>query len=235
MQPTSTTRNSAVSADDTRTIILNAALDVFSREGAAGARTEEIARVAGVNKALLYYYFKDKDALLGAVIEHAMAEAFPRFMAAIDAAKTPREQLLAYINQHFDRIAAKPHISRLIQYEILRAAEGGAGHMPLIAERFNLPLLHRIQKIIEDGIRSGDFVQIDARQAALSIVSIVVFYFMTAPVFRLVTGFDPYAPASLAKRKAAVIDFVSHALFTPEPNEKAKKKNQKGKSGERKK
>ena len=225
-------RKPALAIDDTRTTILNAALDVFSREGAAGARTEEIARVAGVNKALLYYYFKDKDALLGSVIEHSMAQAFPRLIAAIDAAKTPREQLLAYINQHFDRIAAKPHISRLIQYEILRAAEGGAGHMPLIAERYNRPLLHRIQTVIEDGIRSGDFVEINTRHAALSIISTVIFYFMTAPVIKLVTGFDPYAPARLAERKAAVIDFVSHALFTPE---KTKKEKQKGKSGERKK
>ena len=235
MRNKSTSNKPEIATDDTRTIILNAALEIFSREGAAGARTEEIARAAGVNKALLYYYFKDKDALLGAVIEHAMGQAFPRLMAAIDTAKTPREQLLTYINQHFDRIAAKPHISRLIQYEILRAAEGEAGHMPLIAKRFNLPLLERIQRIVEDGIRSGDFVEIDARQAALSIVSIVVFYFMTAPVFKLVTGLDPYAPASLSKRKGAVIDFVSHALFTPESREKAKKKNQKGKSGERKK
>ena len=188
-----------------------------------------------MNKALLYYYYKDKDALLGSVIEHSMAQAFPRLIAAIDAAKTPREQLLAYINQHFDRIAAKPHISRLIQYEILRAAEGGAGHMPLIAERYNRPLLHRIQTIIEDGTRTGDFIEIDARHAALSVVSTVIFYFMTAPVVKLVTGFDPYAPARLAERKAAVIDFVSHALFTPELLEKTKKKHKKGKSGERKK
>ncbi len=42
----------------------------FSREGVAGARTDAIARAAGVNKALLYYYFKDKETLYGAVLDH---------------------------------------------------------------------------------------------------------------------------------------------------------------------
>lgn len=223
--------------DSSRTAILNAALDVFSREGAAGARTEEIARVAGVNKALLYYYFKDKDALLGAVLEQVMGQAMPRLMAAMDAAVTPREQLLAYINLHFDSIAAKPHISRLIQYEILRAAEGGGGHMPLIAERFNRPLSLRIEQILQQGMDSGEFIAGNARQVMLSVLGLIVFYFMTAPVFHLVTGIDPYAPARLAERKSAVIDFVSHALFVSslEPSGRAKMKKKKKQKGKKKK
>ena len=43
----------------------------FRREGMAGARTDAIARAGGVNKALLYYYFKDKESLYGAVLDHA--------------------------------------------------------------------------------------------------------------------------------------------------------------------
>src|SRR5947209_18833055 len=95
-------------ADVSRNTILEAALDIFSREGAAGARTESIARAAGVNKALLYYYFKDKDALLAATLEHALIQAAPRLLAAIDAESSPRDQLLAYVSAHFDAIAARP-------------------------------------------------------------------------------------------------------------------------------
>ena len=57
--------------EESRAAILEAAVQEFSREGVAGARTDAIARAAGVNKALLYYYFKDKETLYGAVLDQA--------------------------------------------------------------------------------------------------------------------------------------------------------------------
>ncbi len=56
-------------AEHSREAILNAAVREFAQEGVAGARTDEIAHAAGVNKALLYYYFKDKEGLYGAVLD----------------------------------------------------------------------------------------------------------------------------------------------------------------------
>ena len=53
----------------TRDAILEAALNEFATEGLAGARTDHIARAAGVNKALLYYYYEDKETLYGAVLD----------------------------------------------------------------------------------------------------------------------------------------------------------------------
>src|SRR5437660_6303029 len=60
--------------EKTRAAILNAALQEFAHEGVTGARTDEIARSAGVNKALLYYYFKDKDGLYAAVLEQVVSD-----------------------------------------------------------------------------------------------------------------------------------------------------------------
>ena len=62
--------------EKTRAAILNAALEEFAHEGVTGARTDEIARSAGVNKALLYYYFKDKDGLYAAVLEQVISGLF---------------------------------------------------------------------------------------------------------------------------------------------------------------
>ncbi len=56
-------------AEHSREAILKAAVREFAQEGVAGARTDEIAHAAGVNKALLYYYFKDKETLYGAVLD----------------------------------------------------------------------------------------------------------------------------------------------------------------------
>jgi len=66
--PTST-RTQAERADLTRARILNAAVRQFSESGLAGARTEQIAEEAGVNKALLYYYFKSKEDLYAAALD----------------------------------------------------------------------------------------------------------------------------------------------------------------------
>jgi len=59
--------------EKTRAAILKAALEEFSHEGVTGARTDEIARRAGVNKALLYYYFKDKEGLYAAALDQVFS------------------------------------------------------------------------------------------------------------------------------------------------------------------
>src|SRR5437588_316888 len=61
----------------TRAAILQAAIQEFAHHGIAGARTDAIARSAGVNKALLYYYFKDKQTLYGAAMDHAFRQLSP--------------------------------------------------------------------------------------------------------------------------------------------------------------
>jgi len=59
--------------EQSRAAILKAAVAEFAREGVAGARTDSIARSAGLNKALLYYYFKDKEGLYQAVLDEVLA------------------------------------------------------------------------------------------------------------------------------------------------------------------
>src|SRR5260221_7871489 len=79
--------------EKTRAAILEAALKEFAHEGVAGARTEEIARSAGVNKALLYYYFKDKDGLYAAVLDQVFTGLYSRVNAVLDRPDlAPREK-----------------------------------------------------------------------------------------------------------------------------------------------
>ena len=68
---------------DTETRILSAAREVFTRAGTAGARMQDIAREAGVNQALLHYYFRSKQALADRVFREAAATLFAALPAAI--------------------------------------------------------------------------------------------------------------------------------------------------------
>jgi AcrR family transcriptional regulator len=91
--------------EQTREAILDAAMREFALEGVAGARTEAIARAAKVNKALLYYYFKDKEALFGAVMDRVFTELTSSIDAAIKSDLPPKDKFLAYVRAHFDFVA----------------------------------------------------------------------------------------------------------------------------------
>src|ERR1700758_831419 len=78
--------------EESRAAILQAAAKEFAQHGIAGARTDAIAREAGVNKALLYYYFKDKETLYAAVLDEAFAGLKTTVFRVLDSTLPPREK-----------------------------------------------------------------------------------------------------------------------------------------------
>src|SRR5579863_3226732 len=92
--------------EESRAAILKAAVAEFSEHGIAGARTDAIALAAHVNKALLYYYFKDKDALYEAVLDHVFSGMRARVMPVLESDLAPRKKMLEYVGAYFDYIAA---------------------------------------------------------------------------------------------------------------------------------
>jgi len=205
--------------EQTRAAILDAARSEFSREGLAGARTDAIAKAAGVNKALLYYYFHDKEALYAAVLDRVFTGLQATINEALDRPGSPRERLLAYAGAHFDYIAGNLEYPRLMSRELMRARFEKAGPAQknlrrLVATYFQ-PVFRRVSGVIEEGIASGDFRPVHAMHFLLTIVASIVFYFISTPVLQAVTGIDPLTPERLAERRAAVLDFVSAALFVP--------------------
>src|SRR5258708_23199462 len=106
--------------EKTRAAILKAALEEFAHEGVTGARTDEIARRAGVNKALLYYYFKDKEGLYAAALDQVFSGLHERVASVLERPDLPpRERLLLYAHTHFDYIASAPLFPRLVQRVLL--------------------------------------------------------------------------------------------------------------------
>jgi TetR/AcrR family transcriptional regulator len=190
----------------------------FSLEGVAGARTDAIAKAAGVNKALLYYYFRDKETLYGAVLDHVFGGLKERINKALDSDLPPREKLLAYVAAHFDYIASHPLYPRITQSEMMRAAHGKAPHLKRIAKQYFVPLFGRVASVIEEGQAAGDFRPVDPTHFVPSMIAIIVFHFTNAPILRMLKGIDPLAPQLVAARRAAVMDFISAALFRPHVN-----------------
>src|SRR5215470_4508194 len=167
--------------EKTRAAILKAALKEFSEEGVSGARTDEIARRAGVNKALLYYYFKDKEGLYAAALEQVFSGLHERVWSVLERSELPpRERLLLYAQTHFDYIASEPVYPRLVQREFMRS--GKRTLTPVgsrIMERHGKPLYNRLQELIHEGIAAGDFRSVDPLQTVTSIIATIVFYFIS--------------------------------------------------------
>jgi TetR/AcrR family transcriptional regulator len=198
--------------EQTRAAILQAAIREFATHGLAGARTDAIAREARVNKALLYYYFKDKEKLYGAALDHAFGQQGAAMLEVLQRDLPPREKVLTYLGDYFDFIAAHPLNRDLAQREMMRAGHGSS-HLQRIAKRYFQPLFAGLAEVIREGIAEGEFRPVDPMQFVPSMVALVVFYFTSAPIMKSVAGFDPLSAERLAARRAAVLDFVSAALF----------------------
>jgi TetR/AcrR family transcriptional regulator len=198
-----------------RAAILKAAVREFAGEGVAGARTDAIARKAGVNKALLYYYFKDKEALYQAVLDEVFSGLRAGIHAAISQQLPPRERLAAYVCAHFDYIASNPLYPRIVQAEFLRAGRNPS-RLEHIVQQYFRPLFLEISALLEEGAKRGDFRRVNPLHFIPSMVSVIVFYFATAPVMKAMTGSDPFSPEMISERRRAVVDFISTALFRPE-------------------
>ena len=112
-------------AEASRSAILEHAIAEFAAQGVAGARTAAIAEAAGVNKALLYYYFKDKDSLYSAALQAVFSGLVEDVLPLLESALSPGEKLLRFARVHFEYLINNPNYPRLIQQELSRARNTG--------------------------------------------------------------------------------------------------------------
>jgi TetR/AcrR family transcriptional regulator len=208
-KPDSQTDRSA----ETRSRILDAALSEFAAHGLAGARTEQIATAAGVNKALLYYYFESKEKLYAAALEMVSARVRDRSMAVFLRDASPGERLLRAALEHFDRILTQREFQSLMQQEMMRLNKGEEGQLPILVKRIFAPLHAMFQSLMREGIESGEIIDVDWLQIVLSGLGGNVFYFLSAPVWRLVLSFEPFDVEVLRARRVALVEFLGQAVF----------------------
>ena len=200
-------------AVEARQRILDAALHEFSAHGMAGARTEQIAAAAGVNKALLYYYFESKEKLYLAALEMVAGRVRDRSMAVFLREGSAGERALRAALDHFDRILTQRESQSLMQQEMMRLHKGEQGALPILVKRVFEPLKVIFDSIVREGIASGELIDADWMQIVLAALGANVFYFLSAPVWQLIMPFEPFAPEVLRARRASAIEFLGQAIF----------------------
>jgi len=204
--------------EESRAAILKAAAQEFAEHGIAGARTDAIAREARVNKALLYYYFKDKETLYGAVLDDAFSGLKETIFRVLDGDQPPRQKMLEYVGAYFDFIASNQLYPRLMQREMMQARDGQSPHFDKVIKNYFQPIFGRVSDLLREGIADGEFRPVSPAHFVPSMVAMIVFYFSSAPMMQKIVGFNPLTTERIAERRAAVLDFISAALFLPQPN-----------------
>jgi TetR/AcrR family transcriptional regulator len=205
--------NRQLRSAETRAMILAAAGRIFAKSGLAGARMDAIADTAGVNKALLYYYFKGKENLYEAVVADHFSEFNRQAIEVLTAPGPAWAILLRYVSLHFDFISARRRLAFLHQ-QVLTA--GGKLAERLVHKYFK-PRGEALGNLLERGMRAGEFRRADRFHTAMSVNSLIVFYFSAAPMLHLMGHSDAYTAANLKRLKQEVLEFIRYGVFA-DPN-----------------
>src|SRR5437588_3624227 len=195
----------------TRRKLLIAARREFAQSGLAGARVDEIAARAGVNKQLVYHYFGDKDALYLAVLEWVYEEIRAQERKLNLEGLPPGQAIRRLIEASFDHLAAHPDFIVLLNDE----NRGGARHVrgSRKLEAMHSPLVSLVSTILGEGIKAGIFRKgINPVHLYISIAGLSYFYFSNTPTLSAIFGKDLSSRAARQARRKHVVDLVMQAL-----------------------
>lgn len=195
----------------TRRKLLAAARREFATSGLAGARVDEIAARAGVNKQLVYHYFGDKDALYLTVLEWVYEEIREQERRLNLEGVPPELAIRKLIEASFDYLAAHPDFVVLLNDE----NRGGARHVRRSKrlEAMHSPLVSMVSQILKQGVRNGTFRRgIDPVQLYISIAGLSYFFFSNMPTLSAIFGKNLSSPAARRARRKHVVDLVMQSL-----------------------
>jgi len=195
--------------DSTEDKILEAAKNVFIAKGMEGARMQEIADEAGINKALLHYYFRSKERLFEAIFSEIFKFAFPKLSKIIlsDAGIVTKIEL--FVDAYIDILIKHPFIPGFVMKEMNRDP---TGLFKLVA-KYGLdpqPVFSYIQQAMDE----GEIIKMKPQHLVVNIVSMCIFPFAARPVIGFVVfKNDQKALETFYTERAEVIkQFVINAI-----------------------
>ena len=159
--------------------ILAAARKVFMTKGMAGARMQDIADEAGINKALLHYYFRDKDKLFEVVFLAEAQKFFPKINTIFKSDAPLFEKIENFVNEYIDEMLENPYLPWFVMNELHRDADQ---FMYKIWGKDNLPKPGKFLVQIEQEIRSGRIKKISPVHLLMNMISMTIFPFVGKPM-----------------------------------------------------
>lgn len=199
------------SPENTRRSLLAAARAAFAEGGLEGARVDDIARRAGVNKQLVYHYFGSKDGLYTTVLEEVYQEIRAQESALALNAFPPEEAMRKLVEFSFDYLEKNPDFVRILADE--NAHRGRHLRGSHVVEEVNRPIIDLIRTTLARGAADGIFKGgLDPLHIYLSIAGMSFFFFANRHTLSRAFSANLETPAGIAERRAHIVAFTLNAI-----------------------
>jgi len=197
---------------NTEETILDAAKKIFLRKGMTGARMQEIADEAGINKAMLHYYYRSKDKLFEAVFMQAIQLIIPKLVKIIQKDISLFDKIRLFAKDYMGFIAQHPYIPGFIINELQR----NPGIMEKISElQPKREMKTLLQAQINEAVREGKIRPITVECLLTDMISLSVFPIMAKPLLKSLLGKDdPAYNDMLEKRSDHVAELIINSIKT---------------------
>lgn len=191
--------------------ILESAEIIFQEKGFEGARMQEIADHASINKGLLHYYFQTKNKLFETIFSKAIGKMIIKIEDVMKGDRPFLEKIDAFIDNYMDLLLKNPFIPRFVLSEINRDPDRFIKSL-VVKHDFK----NRISfyfKSVTKAIESGEIESIDDKQLLINMISLCVFPFIGRPMIQGIMDIDNVGFKSLLdERKEHIKNFIKHAL-----------------------
>ncbi len=191
--------------------ILNAAITVFQKKGMAGARMQEIADEAQINKAMLHYYFRNKQQLFEAVLMKAFQKLAPQMNIIFAMEINVYDKIRQFTSSYIDFVLENPYLPTFIIHELNNDPQFATKLMAHPNKPDPKPLLRQF----EEEIKAGNIKDIPPVQLLLNLFSLTIFPFVGETLFKVILDIsDTHYHELLIARKTELADRFIESIKT---------------------
>jgi TetR/AcrR family transcriptional regulator len=196
-------------SDNAEERILEAARKAFLKKGMAGARMQDIADEAGINKAMLHYYFRSKEKLFEKIFSELSQHFFPKLVLIFESDESLFRKIEMFAAEYIDQLKQTPYLPIFVLNEVNRQPETFIKRM-MGSKR---PPVKKFFDLVESEIQKGVIKPVNPIQLLLNIISLCIFPFVARPMFQLLANIDRTVfDKILEQRKSEVPKFIIDAI-----------------------
>lgn len=195
--------------ENTEVQILDAAKNVFQSKGMDGARMQEIADKAGINKAMLHYYYRNKQLLFEAVFNNAFSLLAPQLNTILNDDSSIEKKIRNFTSNYISFMDKHPYLPAFVIQELNRNPE----FILKMKNNLGFPNIEKFKIQVNQEVKDGILKPISAEQLFMNVMALNVFPFVAKPLLMAFTNTDDEAYNGLIeKRKTEVADFIINSI-----------------------
>ncbi len=198
-----------IKTENTEAEILIAAKEIFQQKGMAGARMQEIADKAKINKALLHYYYRSKQLLFEAVFKNAFSLLAPQLNKVLNDDSDLFEKIRGFTKNYVSFVIAHPYLPNFVIQELNKNPE----FIAKLRANENFPSIEKFKLQVEEAIKNGVIKPIEAEQLFINIISLNIFPFIGQPLLMALINTDNAKYKKIMEnRKKEVAEFIINSI-----------------------